>query len=130
MFDSNWPNFQFLSSDSDSTCRNPPRAHLHMSETVSLVQKSQKNSCFLKFNPMIGLKNLFFQNCVLLFLGSTGGFQTCGGVPGEDFYMQNPNLQSEIENSWIQRRKSRSDHFLKLIKEPDHGLFLGRSRCI
>ena len=71
---------------------------------------------------MIVIKKQLFQNCFLLFLGSTGGFQTCGGVPGEDFCMQNPNLQSEIEKSWIQRRKLRSDNCKQIILKPDHGV--------
>ena len=35
-----------------------------------------------------------------------GGFQVFGGVPGEDFDMQNPNLRSKMTKSDAQRPKT------------------------
>ena len=43
-FDSNCLNFQFLTSDSDSTGRNPPMAHPRMSGNLQFGPKIAKNS--------------------------------------------------------------------------------------
>ena len=42
-------------------------------------------------------------------------FQISGRHPGEDFDMQNPNLQSKISNSFNQREKSVLHNFKQLL---------------
>ena len=44
-----------------------------------------------------------------------GGFQVFGGVPGEDFDMQNPNLRSTMMENSLQRWKKRKIDILKFF---------------
>ena len=37
--------------------------------------------------------------------GAEPGFQVFGGVPGEDFDMQNPNLKSKCKNQTVRAEK-------------------------
>ena len=39
------------------------------------------------------------------------GSQRCPGVPWDDFDMENPNLQPEMQKSELQRRKFRDENF-------------------
>ena len=45
-----------------------------------------------------------------------GGFQAFGGVPGEGFDMQNPNLRSKVANSVAQRPKNEKNELSIVIR--------------
>ena len=82
--------------------------HLAFSEKLS-CQWSNRNGCLYSgfFKTVFVHHNsarcieivLAYPYCFSSFLASTSSFQMVPVVHGEDFCMQNPNLQSEIENS-------------------------------
>ena len=70
------------------------------------VQNGVERAPGMKTNKFIRLYfSNFSRNPRPLFLRLQVGFQRCPGVPGEVFDMQNPNLQPEMQNKELQRRK-------------------------
>ena len=84
----------------------------------------QKVQCTVLFYPNQSIYQSVYQSVYQYFavfcyldhcLGRFGGFQMFGGVPGEDFDMQNLNLRSKIAKSIAQSPKKRKTNCLSVI---------------